>query len=245
MIPYRDESSTRLFPFVNWLLIAANLVVWFQVQGAGNPEVVRATVEAFGVRACEVALQCPPEGAGHLGLFSSMFLHGSWAHLLGNLLFLWVFGNNIEDALGHVRYLAFYVLAGLGASAAQVAVDPQTAVPMVGASGAIAGVMGGYFLLHPGSRIHTWIPPIFFVRLPALVILGYWIFVQVYLGMVTLDAPGAGEGGVAFWAHVGGFGVGLVTVKLFQKRGPSGTGHRRSGPGAGAGTFRGSGARPR
>lgn len=218
MIPYRDQTPTELVPFVNWLVIAGVIGAWVWLQGAGEPELVRASVETFGIRACEVTGRCAPDGVGKVGLLTSMFMHGSWGHLVGNLLFLWVFGNNVEDSMGHSRYLLFYLLAGLGAAAAQTFAHPDGALPMVGASGAIAGVMGAYIVLYPTSRIHTWIFPIFFVRIPAFLLLGYWIFVQVQFGLTTLEAGPAQTGGVAFWAHIGGFATGMITVKLFEKR---------------------------
>ncbi len=225
MIPIRDDNPTELVPFVNWLFIAANVAVWFLVQGAGEPEALMASVTTLGVRPCEVTFECPIEGAGHLGLVTSMFVHGSWMHLLGNLLFLWVFGNNIEDSMGHLRYIAFYLLTGVAAAGAQIVAAPAGTVPMVGASGAIAGVMGAYILLYPRQRIRIYLFPIFFFWLPAFLVLGYWIVIQVMGGMADMDA--GARGGVAFWAHVGGFAAGFVLIKFFEKPELSGAKKRK------------------
>jgi membrane associated rhomboid family serine protease len=152
-----------------------------------------------------------------IDLFTSMFLHGGWLHLIGNMWFLWIFGNNVEDSMGHVRFLAFYLLCGIAAAAAQVAVDPRSVVPMVGASGAISGVMGAYIVLYPQVRVHmfTWfILPFRFV-IPAWLMLGYWFLLQVLGGLPALEAE---SGGVAFWAHAGGFVSGMLLVWLFRDR---------------------------
>jgi membrane associated rhomboid family serine protease len=158
-------------------------------------------------------------GRQPLNVITSMFLHGSWMHLLGNMWFLWLFGNNVEDSMTRPRFIAFYLLAGLGAALLQVMVDPQSIVPMVGASGAISGVMGAYLVLYPRVRVFTFVPLGFFltsVALPAWAMLIYWMLLQV-LGGFTRIGSGQ-EGGVAFWAHVGGFIAGVVLIKLFERR---------------------------
>jgi membrane associated rhomboid family serine protease len=148
-----------------------------------------------------------------------MFLHGSWMHVIGNMWFLWIFGDNIEDYLGHFNYLVFYLLSGLGAALAQFVVESQSRVPTVGASGAIAGVLGAYFLLYPRARVLIWFPPIFLFYLPAWVTLGYWFAVQFLSGAASSVAySGPDSGGIAFWAHVGGFAVGIVLIKLLPER---------------------------
>jgi membrane associated rhomboid family serine protease len=149
-----------------------------------------------------------------------MFLHGGWMHLIGNMWFLWIFGNNIEDSMGHVRFVVFYLLCGIAAALLQVAVNPSSVIPMVGASGAISGVMGAYLVLYPRVRVFTMVPLGFFittVALPAWTMLLYWIAIQVVGGLFGTMAGGEG-GGVAFWAHVGGFVAGLVLIKLFARR---------------------------
>jgi membrane associated rhomboid family serine protease len=177
-----------------------------------------ASVEEFGVVPCEITGQCAPDALGWGTVFTSMFMHGSWEHLIGNMVFLWVFGNNIEDSMGHLRFVAFYLLCGVLAALAHVFLAPGSAVPAVGASGAISGIMGAYILLYPRVRVHTWIPPFFFVQLPALLLLGYWFFLQLAMGVVTLGPETGEQGGVAVWAHVGGFAAGLVLIKIFEKR---------------------------
>ncbi|MBE0480774.1 MAG: rhomboid family intramembrane serine protease [Dehalococcoidia bacterium] len=152
-------------------------------------------------------------------LFSSMFLHADWLHFGVNMLFLWVFGDNIEDRLGHVKYLLFYLAAGVAAAFLQVAVNPDSEIPMIGASGAIAGVLGAYFLLHPFSRVRTLLIIIiipFLVRIPAVLLLGFWFFIQFVSGVGTLVPSQELEGGVAYWAHIGGFVFGIVTIVVYK-----------------------------
>jgi membrane associated rhomboid family serine protease len=232
MIPYKDENPTVLTPFVTVAIIAVNVVAWIFLQGMGmEPRLSRSVCE-LGLIPAEFLHRLPPGFAVPLspGLtcvlgpsptwyapLTSMFLHGGWFHLLGNMLFLAVFGNNIEDAMGHGRYLFFYLLTGLAAAAAQMAAGPASPVPMVGASGAISGVMGAYVILYPLVRVHT---VVFLgilvtrVALPAYVMLGYWFLIQLLGGLPALssDAPG----GVAFWAHVGGFVAGALLIPLFK-----------------------------
>ncbi len=228
MFPLRDENPTELFPFVTIVLIAINLAVWFTVQGAGlDPETLYGSVCAFGVIPAEVSgsstsapgapIICAAGGLTWEALGTSMFLHGGWFHLIGNMWFLWIFGNNIEDSMGHGRFLVFYLVTGLTAAGAHIASVPGSPVPMVGASGAISGIMGAYLLLYPRVRVHTLFIIVILirvVRLPAWVMLGYWFLIQLAAGTVT---P-AGEAGVAFWAHIGGFVAGLVLVKPFENR---------------------------
>jgi membrane associated rhomboid family serine protease len=231
MFPYRDENETVRTPVITFLLIAINLLVWIFVQGAGSDYAVAASVCNLGLIPGELTLQAPvgsgfPMGDGiaclvdagraPLHILTSMFLHGGWSHVLGNMWFLWLFGNNIEDSMGRLRFIAFYLLCGLGAAAAQVLSDPSSVVPMVGASGAISGVMGAYIVLYPRVRVYSLVIIFFFVTtiaLPAWVMLGYWMLLQL-LG--TLSSPAAG-GGVAFWAHVGGFAAGVVLIKFFAR----------------------------
>jgi membrane associated rhomboid family serine protease len=153
-------------------------------------------------------------------LFVSMFLHGGWAHLVGNMLYLWIFGDNVEDRLGHGRFLVFYLLCGLAAALAQILLNPTSRIPMVGASGAIAGVLGGYLLLFPHSRVLALVPIVFFfqiVEIPAFIFLVFWFFIQFLSGAASIATTQA-TGGVAWWAHIGGFVSGLALVYLFPKR---------------------------
>lgn len=221
MLPLRDNVPTRSRPVVTWALIAVNVLVWVLYQ---LPDLERSVVE-LGYQPCEVTEACRQIGeAWPLNLFSSMFLHGGWEHLLGNMLFLWIFGNNVEDSMGRSRYLAFYVLGGLTATAAQTVVTlhwgsaADAAIPNVGASGAIAAVLGAYFVLLPRARVLTWI--VFVLReVPAFVLLGLWFVFQLWSGSGAIAHPEQG-GGVAFFAHVGGFVFGLALVKLFAIRKP-------------------------
>lgn len=219
MIPLRDDNPTELRPVVTLVLIAVNLACWVLVQGAGmDAERLQASVYAFGTIPCELTRECTlsQPGIGWAELGTSMFMHGGWEHILGNMLFLWVFGNNIEDSMGHTRFIVFYLVCGLAAGLAHVYLTPTSQVPAVGASGAISGVMGAYVVLYPQARVQTWIPPLFIVNIRAWFFLIYWFFIQVVMGVGSL---GSGEtGGVAVWAHVGGFVAGLALIKVFENR---------------------------
>ena len=221
MLPLSDENPTEITPYFTILFILLNLAAWFLLQGAGmSMETLEASVVVFGTHPCEVTGACPTEGVGGTAsIFTSMFMHGGWGHLIGNMLFLWVFGNNIEDSMGHLRFVVFYLACGVAASLAHVFFAPTSQIPAVGASGAISGIMGGYIVLYPHARVRTWIPPIFLVNLNAWFLLGYWFFIQVIMGVGELGAePGSETGGVAVWAHVGGFVAGLVLIRFFRKR---------------------------
>ena len=232
MIPYKDENPTDLAPLFTVGLIVVNALVWLVVQGAGlnSADLVRSVCE-LGLIPGEVLRTVPPGTAVPVGpgmrclltaqphwwtVATSMFLHAGWLHIIGNMWFLWVFGNNIEDSMGHARFVAFYLLCGVAAALAQMVSDPRSAVPMVGASGAISGVMGAYILLYPRVRVHTIVWLGFFVTtvaLPAYVILGYWFVYQLLLG--TVGSLSRMEGGTAFWAHVGGFVAGMALIRVF------------------------------
>jgi len=207
------------------VLIAANLLVWLVVQDAGTEPGFSQSLLDLAYRPCEVDGSCPGIGEGWLAnAFISMFMHGSWMHLLGNMLFLWIFGNNVEDTLGRFRFVVFYLAAGVAASALQTLVTlgwgapADQLIPNVGASGAIAGVLGAYILLHPGGIVLTWIAPIFIVPVPAFLYLGIWFVFQLVAGSASFTAPQEG-GGIAYFAHVGGFVFGIATVRLFAPRG--------------------------
>jgi membrane associated rhomboid family serine protease len=234
MFPYHDENETQRTPVVTMVIIALNVLTWLLVQGAGSEETVAASVCNLGLVPAELTASLPagvelPMGNGlvcvtdpgrePIHVFTSMFLHGSWMHLLGNMWFLWLFGNNIEDSTTRPRYLMFYLLCGVAAALAQVAANPQSAVPMVGASGAISGVMGAYLILFPKVRVFTLIPLGFYattVALPAWGMLIYWMVLQLVGGIGS--SIGEEGGGVAFWAHLGGFIAGVVLIKLFERR---------------------------
>ncbi len=221
MLPLRDNVPTRSFPIVTVALIAANVLVWVFYQ---LPD-LQGSVDELAYHPCEVEGSCPTIGESWpVTAFTSMFLHGSWVHLLGNMLFLWIFGNNIEDALGRIRYLLFYVAGGLAATAVQTLVTLMYAsqadamIPNVGASGAISAVLGAYLLLLPRAKVLT---VIFFIlrEVPAVLFLGIWFVFQLLDGSASIAHPEQG-GGVAFFAHIGGFLFGFLTVKLVQQRQP-------------------------
>ncbi len=234
MIPYKDENPTTLPAIVTVGIVVVNTVVWLLVQGAGTEPALTRSVCELGLVPGELLGRVPAGTAIPMGqgvacvmtnspaLFSpltSMFLHGGWFHLIGNMWFLWVFGNNIEDSMGHTRFVAFYLICGLLAAAAQVASGPSSPIPMVGASGAISGVMGAYLVLYPRVRVHTLIFLGFFltrVTLPAYIMLLFWMAVQVIGGLPALSGANAG-GGVAFMAHIGGFLAGVALIRLFAK----------------------------
>jgi len=223
MFPLHDDNPTELLPVVTLLIMAACVGVWWLVQGAGFSEpALTDSICALGAIPAEVtgaaaraAGPCRLGGLTWQALFSSMFLHGSWMHLVGNMWFLWIFGNNVEDSMGHLRFVVFYVLTGLVAALAHTLTDPASTVPMVGASGAISGVMGAYLVLYPRAAVHTLFFFVFFIRivpLPAWVMLGYWMVIQV----ASSAAASAQGGGVAYTAHVGGFVAGAALILLFR-----------------------------
>lgn len=232
MFPYHDENDTLRTPIVTIVLIATCVLAWLLVQGAGTEAALAASVcnlglipgELMGTVAAGTGFQMTEDlvcltdpGPQFSHVFTHMFLHGSWMHLLGNMWFLWLFGNNIEDSMTRPRFLVFYLLCGLAAVGLQVVADTGSAIPMVGASGAISGVMGAYLVLYPRVRVFTLVPLgllITNMALPAWAMLLYWAFLQFFGGISSVG----GEGGVAFWAHVGGFVAGVVLVKIFARR---------------------------
>ena len=233
MFPIRDDNPSVLTPYATYTIVALNVLAWVFVQGLGAEPLLSGSVCNLGLIPGELLQTVPagtrlPIGPGTACVigdtstwytaFTSMFLHGGWFHIIGNMWFLWIFGDNVEDAMGPGRFVAFYLLCGLAAAAAQVAADPQSPIPMVGASGAIGGVMGAYIFLYPRVHVHMLIIFGFYVTtfaVPAMLMLGYWFLVQVVSGVGSIGAKG---GGVAFWAHVGGFVAGAVLVFLFRDR---------------------------
>jgi membrane associated rhomboid family serine protease len=211
MIPIKDQIPTRRVPIVNYLLILANVAVfvWQWLAGPGQEEVVYqyALIPAdftAGVDLGDLA-----------NIFTSMFMHAGLAHLGGNMLYLWIFGDNVEDAMGKLKYLGFYLIGGLVASLAHILTNPNSQIPTVGASGAIGAVLGAYLVLYPRARVLTIIPLGFLMRVtlvPAALVLGLWFVLQLFSGVLSLGGPDVG--GVAFWAHIGGFLTGLVMGRL-------------------------------
>ena len=221
MIPLRDTIPARRFPLVNTALIGFNVFV-FLLEAALGPAQLEHVIALFGLipaRFWQV------EGLGRwLPLFTSMFLHGGWWHLISNMLALYIFGDNVEDRLGHFRYLVFYLGSGLAAGGAHLLAYHSSPIPTVGASGAIAGVLGAYLVLFPYSRVITLVPVFYFLRIvevPALIYLGFWFISQLFNGLFALAAADVFQtGGVAWWAHIGGFVFGLAVVRLISPRPP-------------------------
>jgi membrane associated rhomboid family serine protease len=215
MIPLHDDNPTRSVAFLTILLIVANVAV-FLYQLSLPRAAIEAFFASFALTPAHLTGSATPHAYGTV--LTSMFLHGGLMHLLGNMLYLWVFGNNIEDACGHFRFLLFYVLSGVGAAAAQIAVNPDSQIPMVGASGAVSGILGAYLLLYPRARVLVLLPLFIFLRffyVPAALLLVIWFALQLLSGWATLGQSG---GGVAFWAHIGGFATGLVLIPIFKRR---------------------------
>jgi len=222
VLPLRDNVPTRSFPLVTAALIVVNLLVWVLYQ---LPD-LEGSVNELAYHPCEVESSCPTVGEDWpLTALTSMFMHGGWEHLLGNMLFLWIFGNNIEDALGRVRFLAFYLIGGFAATALQTFVtlyygtDAESTIPNLGASGAVSAVLGGYLLLLPGASVLTLIFFFLMREIRAIWFLGIWFAFQLWSGGYAVTHPEAG-GGVAFFAHVGGFVFGFAAVLAFAVRRP-------------------------
>jgi membrane associated rhomboid family serine protease len=219
MIPLRDLNPTRTTPIVNYLIIALNVLVFFWELSFG-PNIEQ---ELFNVAFIPARFWIPGYLAPNLiTIFISMFLHGGFLHIASNMLYLWIFGDNIEDQLGHGRYLIFYLLCGFGATMSHAFFNPTSRVPAIGASGAIAGVLGAYLLLFPRARVTTLIPIFFFIAirdLPAVFILGLWFVLQLFSGVGSLSVGGQEQaGGVAYFAHIGGFVLGMILILIMRPR---------------------------
>ena len=231
MFPIRDDNPHIRVPYATFAIIGLNVIAWVVLQGAGiEPQLSRSICqlalipgELLGHVEPGVTIRLGAETACSLGatntwhtVVTSMFMHGGWLHIIGNVWFLWIFGGNVEDAMGHARFVIFYLLCGAAAAAAQVLANPESTIPMVGASGAIGGVMGAYIILYPRVNVHLLIILGFFVTtvaVPAIFMLAYWFVLQLISGVVSLNQEG---GGVAFWAHAGGFVAGSALVFLFR-----------------------------
>jgi len=222
LLPLKDDIPSRRFPFVTYSIIAVNIVV-FMFEATMSKEQLQAFFELVAVIPAEYTAFLRGEPVPLLKLlaapFASMFLHGGWMHLFGNMWFLYLFGDNVEDAMGHSRFLLFYLLTGLAATVAHIFVNPLSPIPIVGASGAISGVVGAYFLMFPTARVLTLVPIFFFVDivlLPAVVFIGMWFLFQFWSGLLSLAVPHLG--GVAWWAHIGGFIAGLILAPIMRER---------------------------
>ncbi len=218
MIPLKDDLPTRTFPFVTIAIIALNIVVFFYEVSLGPR--TEALIFTYGVIPFNLIYGVEsgrPPIPIFASLFTSMFLHGGFMHVAGNMLYLWIFGNNIEDVMGHLRFVFFYLICGIAAVYSHALLDATSQVPMIGASGAVSGVLGAYLLLFPHAKVLTLIPIFFFIRIvqvPAVIVLGLWIVVQFVNGLFS----GSQMGGVAWFAHVGGFLIGMALIHLFKKK---------------------------
>jgi membrane associated rhomboid family serine protease len=243
MFPVGDFLRTRTTPYVNWTLLAINVAVFVYmltldtrpdafVAGLETSEADRFIFDWGFVPAClgdavgldpdvdarELSIVCDTAGNALLGVFTSMFVHAGWAHIVGNMLFLWIFGDNVEDRVGHVRYLVFYLLCGIAAAAAQTFMALDTVIPAVGASGAIAGLMGAYLMLHPTAMVQVIVLPLFFLPffVPAALLIGVWFVMQLFSGFAEIGQATVGSG-VAWWAHIGGFIAGAILIWIFRR----------------------------
>jgi membrane associated rhomboid family serine protease len=219
MLPIKDNNPTTLTPWVTWGLIAVNIVVFVMTLSLGHRGIIRANIEFGAIPAVLFGnIELPPEfsvfppGFEFLTIFTAMFMHGGWMHIAGNMLYLWVFGNNVEDAMGHWRFLAFYLLCGVAAAFGHAVADTTSQIPMIGASGALAGVLGAYFLLFPKARVLVWFFWVLIFYVPAVVVLGFWI------GMQVINLSTGVNDGVAWAAHVAGFAAGLLLIPFFKYR---------------------------
>jgi membrane associated rhomboid family serine protease len=211
MIPLRDVIPSRTTPYVTVTIIVLNTLAWLFELSLPH-DLLNEFLTVYGV---------VPAYFSWPTLITSMFLHGGWMHVIGNMWYLWIFGDNVEDSLGHGRFIVFYLLCGIVAAFGQILIDPTSTLPTIGASGAIAGVMGAYFVLYPHSRVLTLLPLIIFweiVELPAIVLLGFWFLMQLFSAGTIAMTASTGGGGVAFAAHVAGFVFGMVAVFVFRKR---------------------------
>ena len=211
MIPLRDVIPSRTTPYITVTIIVLNALAWF-LELSLPRDVLPLFLRVYGV---------VPAQLHALTLLTSMFLHGSWMHVIGNMWYLWIFGDNVEDRVGHGRFIVFYLLCGIAAALGQVVIDPGSTLPTIGASGAIAGVMGAYFVLYPRSRVLTLIPLVIFwevIEVPAPLLLGFWFLMQLFSAGAIAVTASTGGGGVAFMAHVAGFLTGLIGVFVFRKR---------------------------
>ncbi len=219
MFPLRDSTPSRSFPVTTVILIMINIVI-FIMEIAAGPQALNDLVYIFGL--VPAYINEYTSLLGYYPILTSMFLHGGWMHVIGNMWILWLFGDNIEDYMGSSRFLIFYLLCGMTAGLAHYFINPGSDIPVVGASGAVAGIMGAYFLMFRHAKILTYIPPIFLLNLPAWIYLGFWALSQVYCG--TADIISANScGSIAFWAHTGGFAAGMILYRPFLREEPRST----------------------
>jgi len=213
MIPLRDANPSRRTPVVTIALIVINVLVYLYQWTLSGSDQLGAFFDTWAIIPAQLTGSFSTE---FFTIFTAMFMHGSWLHLGGNMLYLWIFGDNIEDQLGATRYILYYLVGGLAATAAQVIVDPNSPIPNVGASGAIAAVLGGYLVLYPQARVTTLVFR-FITQVPAYVVLGFWFVLQLFQGLGSLGTVASQSGGVAFFAHIGGFVAGMILIRPLQR----------------------------
>jgi membrane associated rhomboid family serine protease len=230
MIPLKDDVPSETVPYMTIGLVGLNMLVFLyqaSIGMGGDPKAAEAFVFEFGATPCRITGACPVPGdfpSPIATIFTSMFLHGGLLHVGGNMLYLWIFGDNVEDTLGHWRFAVLYLIAGVAAAFTQIATSPRSSVPMIGASGAVSGVLGSYILLFPHANVHMLVVFGFFARIvrwPAMIVLGFWIVIQFLSGMLTFSSAawGGGEaGGTAWFAHIGGFLAGMALLFLMRPR---------------------------
>ncbi|MBI4743770.1 MAG: rhomboid family intramembrane serine protease [Actinobacteria bacterium] len=215
MFPLYDENPSKTFPFITISLIIINIGIFINEISLGSN--LHQFIQAYALIPFNIS-----NGQGYLGFITSMFIHGGFFHIFGNMLYLWIFGNNIEDTLGHFKFFLFYILCGLGGSLAQIIVSPNSQTPIIGASGAIAGVLAAYLIMFPTARIATLVPIFLFlqvIRLPAILVIGFWIVVQFLNGIALINGQTTGVSeGVAWFAHIGGFLTGAVLILILPKK---------------------------
>jgi len=219
MIPLRDDVPSERLPIVTYGIIGLNLLVFLWELSLG-PALTR-TVRLLGVTPLALVGGWRDSPWVFITLLTSQFLHAGWVHFFGNMLYLWIFGDNVEDTMGHGRFLAFYLICGVVANLAQVAINPRSTLPLIGASGAIAGVLGAYLLLFPWARVLVAVPIFFYLRIiavPAVLVLGTWFVTQLFSGLAAITLASQVTGGVAWWAHVGGFVTGMILIRFFRRR---------------------------
>jgi membrane associated rhomboid family serine protease len=213
MIPLRDSTPSKHFPLVTVFLIAVNLYIFYYETQLGPG--IENLFYTFGLIPIHYSNYQMP-GGGYYSFLTSMFLHGNWMHVIGNMWILWLFGDNVEDHMGKGRFLLFYLLCGIAAGFTHVLVNPASTVPVVGASGAVAGVMGAYFVMFRNAKVLTFVPPLFLLNIPAWIYLGFWVLSQLWSGATGLIAADGG-GQIAFWAHIGGFLTGMLIYRFFLR----------------------------
>ncbi len=229
MIPIKDDIPSRTYPIINTTLIVVNVIAFFFELSLGDKlELFLRTygvipIKYFysGIRLDDGSILFFSLEEKIIPLFTSMFLHGGWLHLISNMLYLWIFGDNVEDRMGHGRYIFFYILCGLAAAGTHIITNPDSEIPTIGASGAIAGILGAYMILYPNARVVVVIPILFFwdvMKLPALFVLSFWFVTQLFQGTLALAVETTATGGVAWWAHIGGFVFGMIAVNIFKSK---------------------------